>query len=150
MPEPVALPRRYRPLGARIATGVAGVVLVAATAFIWLSLPGRVRATFGLAERVTLVVIFAAVLVALNAVFRTSALADEGGLTVTNGYVRRRFTWPEVVRISLSANRPWALIDLADGSTLSVMAIQGSDGERAARDTHELARVIRQRSTPPP
>jgi hypothetical protein len=150
MPDPVALPRRYRPLGARIAAGVAAGVLVAATAFIWLSLPGSVRATFGIAEKATLVVIFAAVLVALYAMFRTSAEADEQGLTVTNGYVRRRFTWPQVIRVSLTANRPWALIDLADGSTLSVMAIQGSDGDRAARDTRELARVIRDRSTPPP
>jgi hypothetical protein len=148
MPEPLVLPRRYRPFGARIAAAVAATVLVAITAFIWLSLPASIRATFGFAERATLVAIFVAVLAALNAMFRTSAQADEGGLTVTNGYVRRRFTWPEVVRVSLSANRPWALIDLADGSTLSVMAIQGSDGARATRATRELARVILERSTP--
>ena len=41
-------------------------MLVAATAFIWLSLPGSVRATFGIAEKATLVAIFAAVLVALG------------------------------------------------------------------------------------
>jgi hypothetical protein len=148
MPEPLGLPRHYRPFGARIAAAVAAFVLVAISAFIWLALPHSVRATFGLAERATLVAIFVAVLAVLNAMFRTSAEADEAGLTVTNGYVRRRFTWPEVVRISLGANRPWALIDLADGSTLSVMAIQGSDGDRATRATRELARVILERSRP--
>jgi hypothetical protein len=148
MPDLLALPRSYRPFGARIAAAVAATVLVAAAAFIWLALPHTVRATFGVAERATLVAIFAAVVVALNAMFRTSAHADEGGLTVTNGYVKRRFGWPEVIRISLSASRPWALIDLADGSTCSVMAIQGSDGARADRATRELARVIAERSRP--
>jgi Bacterial PH domain len=148
MPDLLSLPRRYRPFGARIAAAVAATVLVALTAFVWLALPATVRNTFGVAERATLVAILVAVLAVLNAMFRTSAQADEEGLTVTNGYVRRRFTWPEVVRVTLSANRPWALIDLADGTTVSVMAIQGSDGARASRATRDLARVITERSSP--
>jgi hypothetical protein len=148
MPDPLSLPRRYRPFGARIAAAVAAVVLVAFTAFIWLSLPTSVRDTFGLAERATVVAIYGGVLVILNAMFRTSAHADEDGLTVTNGYVRRRFAWPQIVRLSLSSGRPWALLDLADGSTVSVMAIQGSDGARADRATRDLRQVIAERSRP--
>jgi hypothetical protein len=148
MPEPLTLPRRYRPFGARIAAAVAAVVLVGFTAFIWLALPRSARATFGLAERLTVVVIYAAVLLVLNGMFRTSAHADDEGLTVTNGYVRRRFAWPQIVRISLGVGRPWALLDLADGSTVSVMAIQGSDGARADRATRDLKRVLAERSRP--
>jgi hypothetical protein len=148
MPEPLTLPRRYRPFGARIAAAVAAVVLVGFTAFIWLALPRSARATFGLAERLTVVVIYAAVLAVLNGMFRTSAHADDEGLTVTNGYVRRRFAWPQIVRISLGVGRPWALLDLADGSTVSVMAIQGSDGARADRATRDLKRVLAERSRP--
>jgi hypothetical protein len=148
MPEPLTLPRRYRPFGARIAAAVAAVVLVGFTAFIWLALPRSARATFGLAERLPVVVIYAAVLLVLNGMFRTSAHADDEGLTVTNGYVRRRFAWPQIVRISLGVGRPWALLDLADGSTVSVMAIQGSDGARADRATRDLKRVLAERSRP--
>jgi Bacterial PH domain len=148
MPEPLTLPRRYRPFGARIAAAVAAVVLVGFTAFIWLALPRSARATFGLAERLTVVVIYAAVLAVLNGMFRTSAHADDEGLTVTNGYVRRRFAWPQIVRISLGVGRPWALLDLADGTTVSVMAIQGSDGARADRATRDLKRVLAERSRP--
>ena len=65
MSEPLRLPRRYRPFGARIAAAVAAVVLVGFTAFIWLALPRSARATFGLAERLTVVVIYAGLLAVL-------------------------------------------------------------------------------------
>jgi hypothetical protein len=144
----VVLPRSYRPFGARMATGIAAVVLVAAMAFLWLMLPAHTRATFRLSERITLGVFFGGVLVALNALFRTAAIADETGLTVRNGYRVRRFDWPEIIRISLSVNRPWALLDLADGTAVSVLAIQISDGDRAVRATRELAAVIAQHTAP--
>jgi Bacterial PH domain len=146
----LSLPRRYRPFGARMAAGVAAVVLVAAMGFLWLMLPADTRATFGLSERLTLLVVFAGILVALNALFRTSATADEGGLTVTNAYRVHHYDWPELVRISLTANLPWALLDLADGTTVSVLAIQISDGQRAVRATRELATMIAQHSPPEP
>lgn len=150
MPDKVTLPRRYRPLGARMAAGVAAFVLIASIGFVWVMLPADARATFGLSERLTLLVVFGAAVAALNALFRTSATADEQGLTVKNGYKRHRYEWPEVVQISLSVNRPWALLDLADGETLSILAIQISDGDRAVRATRELAAVIAQHSPPDP
>lgn len=131
-----------------MASAVAAAVLVAAMAFLWVMLPDHVRAEFGIAQRVTLIAFFVAVLTVLYGMFRTSASADEAGLTVANGYRVRRFEWPEIVRVSLTANRPWALLDLADGTAVSVMAIQSSDGDRAKRAARELAVVIAQRSPP--
>jgi hypothetical protein len=145
-PDLIALPRRYRPFGARLATAAAGIVLTGAIAFLWLMLPGEVQDDFTLFERVTLIAFFLAVLVVLFAVHRSSATADEDGLTVVNGYRTHRYRWAEVVRVSLSPNRPWALLDLADGETMSVLAIQGSDGERAVRNARELATVLAQQS----
>lgn len=146
MTVPVSLPRRYRPLGARLAAGVAAVMLAGVFTVLWLNLPGEVRDKFSFFERVTLAGFFVAMLVLLYAIFRTSALADDEGLTVVNGYRVRRFDWPQVLRISLSRNRPWALLDLADGSTVSVMALQTSDGDRAIRCTRELAAVLAEHS----
>ena len=84
-------------------------------------------------QRITLLLVFAAMIALLYALFRTSALATEDGLRVINGYKVRELEWAEIVRLTFSRNRPWALLDLADGSTVSVMAIQTSDGERATR-----------------
>lgn len=146
MSAPVDLPRRYRPFGARIATATAAAVLVAAMSFLWLMLPGEVQDDFTLFQRLTLLLFFAAVLVVLYGIFRMSALADDDGLLVVNGYRTHRHEWAELVRISLSQNRPWALIDLSDGTTVAVMAIQTADGERGMAQARELAALIAARS----
>jgi PH (Pleckstrin Homology) domain-containing protein len=145
-PDMISLPRRYRPFGARLATAAAGSVLTGAVVFLWLMLPGEVQDDFTVFERGTLIAFFIAVLVILFAVYRSSATADEDGLTVVNGYRTHRYRWAEIVRVSLSPNRPWALIDLADGETMSLLAIQGSDGDRAVRNARELATVLAQQS----
>ncbi|MGA9343727.1 MAG: PH domain-containing protein [Nocardioidaceae bacterium] len=147
-PPNVALPHTYRPRGARIATAIAAATIVASVAFLWLMLSSDVRAEFSVAQRVTLLGFFVAVLVVLNGIFRTSARATDHGLTVVNGYRRHELEWGQLVRISLTPNRPWALLDLDDGTTLAVMAIQSADGKRATRSAREVARVIALRSRP--
>lgn len=142
MPDPVALPRLYRPRGARIAAAVGAAALMAATVGLWLLLSAEVRADFTLSQRLTLIGFVAAVLAGLYGVYRTSARADDAGLTVTNGYRGHRYDWAEIVRISLGPHRPWALLDLADGSTASVMAIQTADKALASRSVRELAAVL--------
>lgn len=148
MSEPVSLPRLYRPRGARIAAGVAATTLVAAMAALWLLLSSDVRAGFTVAQRVTLIGFLIAHLAVLHGVYRTSAYADEFGLTVVNGYQVHRYEWAEIVRLSLGPHRPWALLDLADGSTVSVMAIQTADKAVASRSVRELAAVLAQRARP--
>ena len=147
MSEHLPLPRLYRPRGARIAAGVAAVTLVAAMAVLWLLLSADARAGFTVSQRITLLGFLAAHVAVLYAVYRTSARADENGLTVVNGYRVHRYEWAEVVRVSLGPHRPWALLDLADGSTASVMAIQSADKQLAARSVRELASVLAHRSS---
>ncbi len=142
LPADVGVPHTYRPFGARIATATAAVTIVGAMTFLWVMLPGDVQNDFTTFQRITLVGFFVAILVLLNGIFRTCARATEQGLEVVNGYRRRDLEWGQIVRVSLSPNRPWALMDLDDGTTMSVMAIQTSDGARARRAARDLAGVI--------
>ncbi|MBA3309343.1 MAG: PH domain-containing protein [Nocardioidaceae bacterium] len=142
MAESVVLPHTYRPLGARVAAAAAVVVLVAIIAFLWAMLSDEVQAQFSLFQRVTVLAVFGAMVFVLYGVFRTAARAEDRGLTVVNGFVVRRLEWTQVVRLSFSRNGPWALLDLDDGSTVAVMAIQSADGDRASRSARELAAVI--------
>jgi hypothetical protein len=144
--DEIPLPAVYRPFGARIAAAAAAIVLVCAVAFLWMMLPAEVQADFTTFDRVTLLAFFLAILVVLYGLYRSSATADEDGLTIVNGYRTHRYGWAEVVRVSLSRNRPWALIDLDDGETLSVLAIQTSDGRRAVASARELAQVLAQQT----
>lgn len=147
MSESVALPHTYRPLGARVAAAGAAIALIAMLAFLWVMLSDEVQAQFSLFQRLTLVVVFGAMVFVLYGVFRTAARAEDRGLTVVNGFVVRRLEWTQIVRLSLSRNRPWALLDLDDGSTVAVMAIQSADGVRATRSARELAAVIADRTS---
>jgi len=141
-----SLPRTYRPFGTRIVAVTAATALVGAVAFLWSMLPGSVRSEFTAFQRVTVLALFAAILLVLYGLFRTSARADESGLRVVNIYKARDLEWAEVVSLSLSPNQPWAMLDLADGTALAVMAIQNADGAKASRSARELAGVIAERS----
>ena len=149
MPDVVQLPHQWRPFGARLAAVAGAVALTVVATFLWLMLSDEVQAKFTVFQRLTLLGVLAAVLALLNGIFRTSALADAVGLTVTNGYRVRRYEWAEIVRASLHRNRPWALLDLSDGSTQAVMAIQVSDGDRARLAARELVGLIAERTASP-
>lgn len=59
------------------------------------------------------------------------AVPDQQGLLVRNLFLSRRLEWAEIVAVRLGDN-PWVQLDLADGTTLSVMGIQRSDGAEVA------------------
>lgn len=144
MTDPVvpALPHTWRPLGVRIAVIFFGALLVVVCAAAWFGFDPEIRAKFTLFQRGT--IIFAGLLYAAagHALARSRAIATESGLTVVNGYKRRDFEWAEIVSIHLPAGAPWATIDLSDGSTASILAIQGTDGDRARSAVRALRRLI--------
>jgi hypothetical protein len=65
---------------------------------------------------------------------------------VVNGYRRREFAYAEVVGVHLPPGAPWVTLDLSDGSTVSAMGIQGSDGDRARKAARELRAVVEAQS----
>jgi hypothetical protein len=136
------LPRSYRPLGARLAAAGVAAVLVLAVAFMWLAMPADVRAQFTAFQRGTLLVLLGGILVALYGVLRTVVRADARGLRVVNVFRERRLEWAEVLGVSLPRGHAWAVLDLADGTSLSAMALQGSDGARAVQAVRDLAALI--------
>jgi hypothetical protein len=140
------LPFTFRPLGARVATAAAAAAIVFIVTFLWVLLPGDVQDDFTVSQRITMIGFFVVILVLLNGIFRTCARATDQGLQVVNGYRRHDLEWSQIVRVSLTPNRPWALMDLDDGTTMSVMAIQSADGARARRAAHRLAVLVARRT----
>jgi hypothetical protein len=127
----VALPHTWRPLGVRLAVIVFGGMLVLICAFAWFGFDASIRARFTFFQRSTLVFLGLLAASVGYALARSRVVADEAGLVVVNGYRRHVYAWAQVVAIRLPPGAPWATLDLADGTTMSVMAIQGSDGDRA-------------------
>lgn len=153
-PAPVpSLPQVWRPIGPRIV----GITLTLSVAAICvgaaIALGAETRAKFTTFQKGTLVFVALLALSAMYALIRSRAVATEDGLLVVNGYRRRELTWPEIVAVHLRPGAPWVTLDIADGTTVSVLAIQSSDGPRSRTAALELRRLAAARSggrRPPP
>ena len=139
---PVTVPHTWRPFGARLMGTVLGAMLLALTLTVWIALGAETRAKFTPFQKSTLVVLGLLALSVWFALMRSRVSATEQGVTVVNGYRRRDFTWSQVIAVNLRRGAPWAGIDLSDGTSISALAIQGSDGDRAKKAVVDLRRLI--------
>lgn len=144
--DPARLPHSFRPLGVRVAVLAFGVLLFAVAAVIWFAFPPEIQAKFTLFQRATVIAIGLAVAVAGYALARCRIVAREDEVVVVNGYKTRRLEWNQIVAVTLPSGSPWAVLDLADGTSVAAMGIQGSDGSRAASQVRRL-RALLERKT---
>ena len=79
---------------------------------------------------------------AWNGLARSKVTATDTSLTVVNGYRKRVYEWSQVISVSLRRGAPWGTLDLSDGTTVSLIGVQGSDGERARKAVRELRATI--------
>ena len=139
---PVSLPHTWRPLGVRIAAvglfGMLGLVI----AFAWASFDAETRAAFTAFQIGTLIALGLLSLSLGYALARSRVVAEPDRLVVVNGYRRREFEYAEVIDAHLPPGAPWVTLDLADGTAVSAMGIQGSDGARAQNALRELRVVL--------
>ncbi|WP_171074424.1 PH domain-containing protein [Nonomuraea basaltis] len=144
MPElvpPPSLPVTWRPRRGRIvAYGFA--VLIVAGAVIMAVL---IAEPFKLPDRVAIVAFGCTVAFVLHLLGRVRVEADEEGITIVNAVRTHRYTWPEVLEVTLLVGDPWPKIDFSDGRTIGAMGIQGSEKPRARRAAAELEALIRER-----
>jgi hypothetical protein len=141
-PAPLQLPHTWRPLGPRIAGAVAGGVLVVMAVFLWFTFDAETRDAITPFQRGTVIALGVVMLGALFALVRSRVVAEPDRLTVVNGYRRRDYEWAEVIAVRLPPGAPWVTLDLADGNTVAVMGIQGSDGARARLAVRELRALV--------
>jgi hypothetical protein len=137
-----ALPRTWRPFGVRMAGLVFGTMLVVVCAVAWFSFDAETRAKFTPFQRGTILFLGLLFFSVGYAMARSRVVAERDRLVVVNGYRRHEYSWPEVLAVHLPPGAPWAVLDLADGTSQPAMGIQGSDGGRARVAVSELRRLI--------
>ena len=145
----VDLPRTWRPLGVRLAAVIFGGALLVVCIAAWLAFDAETRARFNILQRVTLVGFGLIGFAAFFALVRSRVVAETDRLVVVNGYRRHEYEWPQIVAARLPPGAPWVTLDLADGETASVLAIQGSDGNRARTALRELKSLVAAASAAP-
>jgi hypothetical protein len=137
-----ALPHTWRPLGVRVAVAGLGLMLLVVCAAAWFGFDESVRDRFTLLQRLTVLVMGAGFAACGWALARARVTAEMEALVVVNGFRTRRLEWEEVLAIHLTTGAPWATLDLADGTTISAMAFQGSDGQRARDGVRQVRALI--------
>jgi hypothetical protein len=137
-----SLPHTWRPLGVRYAVIGFGLMLLVVCAAAWFGFDESVRDRFNLLQRITLLGMGAGFATCGWALARARVTAEMETLVVVNGFRTRQLDWEEVLAIHLPEGAPWATLDLADGTTISAMAFQGSDGRRARDGVRQVRALI--------
>lgn len=144
MPDqtPIELPRTWRPLGPRIASAVAISSLVVVVGLLWFGFDEETKQAVTVFQRGTVIFLGLLAFSVLFALIRSRATATEAGLTVVNGYRTHHYEWPQVLAVRFPQGAPWVTLDLADGTSGMVIAIQASDGARAVTAVRELRALV--------
>jgi hypothetical protein len=129
--------RRARYSALAIAT--AQFVLLAVIAVL---LPGTGPVAFQWYDRLGVVAVGGAVAWFLSRFALLEATPSEAGLRVRNLFVVTELEWAQVVTVRFGGGGPWAMLDLSDGDTLAVMAVQRADGEHGAAEARRLATLV--------
>lgn len=140
--EAPSLPHTWRPLGVRVAGTVLGIGLVVVCALAWIGFDDETQARFTTFQRLTMLALGLLAFAVWFALVRSRVTATDAELVVVNGYRRRDYDWAQVVAVHLPAGAPWVTLDLADGTTVAAMGIQGSDGGRARQAVRELRATV--------
>ena len=136
------LPHTWRPLGVRLAVWILGSMLLLMFAGLWIAIGDETRAQFTGFQRGTLVFLLILLFATWNALVRSRVTATNETLKVVNGYRTRTYEWSQVISVSLRRGAPWGTLDLSDGTTISLIGVQGSDGERARRAVREIRATV--------
>ena len=128
-----ALPVTWRPHRTRTIIYTVATILAVAMTAIAATLPSDGGEPWPLPDRIAFACISFAGALVLMILARPKAVADAEGLKVVNMLRTRKLVWAQIVTVNLRSGDPWVLLDLDDGTTLSVMGIQPADGLPAAR-----------------
>ena len=105
-------------------------------------IPTQVDGRWGLGDRLMFFGLGVAIALLAWRYASIVAVPSREGLVVRNLVVTRSLEWSEVVGIQFGGGAPWVSLDLADGDTVAVMAIQKADGQVSDREASRLAALV--------
>jgi len=132
--------RVFRPRFTVAVCVVISLAFVAGAAFLLLTLAALDSDHAG--DAVAIVVVTVLAVLTCWLLGRPRAVADREGVAVRNPIRSRYIAWEEIVTVRFGRHDPWVLLDLTDGSSQPVLAIQAADGARARRDAGWLRQRV--------
>ena len=132
----------FRPRRGRTVALVVAWLSLVVFGVIAVVMPAQVDGRWGLGDRLMFFGLGVAVAVIAWRYASIVAVPSRSGIVVRNLMLTRTLTWPEVVGIQFGGGEPWVTLDLDDGDSVAVMAIQKADGPVAGREASRLAALI--------
>ena len=132
----------FRPRRARMVALWCGWLSLALFGAIAVIIPTQIDNRWGVGDRLMLFG-FGVAIAALAWRYATiRAVPSRQGLVVRNLVTSRTLEWSEVVGIQFGGGEPWVSLDLEEGDTLAVMAIQKADGVTGEQEASRLAALV--------
>lgn len=126
----------------RIFARVTMVVLILGAIFLVVTSPGADGIGYPVPDMVGIGAVLAGCLWLLWRHSAVQAVVTPQGLRVRNLIYTTDLTWPEIESVRFGGGRPWVQLDLANGHTLAVMAIQSADGAYSTQEARRLATLV--------
>lgn len=138
----------FRPVRARRVATIVGLVQGAVLLFVAVALPWSGPAVYGPVDRIGIAAVGGLVGWMLFRFARVRALPEEAGITIHNLIRTTELEWAQVVAVRFGGGTPWVTLDLSDGESLAVMAIQRADGPAGVEEAQRLSTLVALHSRP--
>lgn len=133
----------FRPRRSRRAAAIMGWSAVALFGVLALLIPSVAGgANWGVADRLMFFSIGLAIGALAYRYATIEAIPSREGLHVRNLIVSRHLDWPEILSVQFGGGDPWPSLDLSDGDSLGIMAIQKADAEYGRSEASRLAALV--------
>lgn len=144
-----ALHAPFRPKRARLMSRTIAIIEFLVVGIPALFVAGSGPGQFGWGDRLSILALGTLIAAAIFRFSMLSAFPGEDGLVVHNVLFTKRLEWAQIVSVRLGGGNPWVLLDLDDGETMAVMAIQRADGPRGEAEARRLATLVALHSQTP-
>ena len=141
--------RSFRPRAARVVSAVFALLFLGGAVALVVLLPQVAAGRDSWGDRVGILAFALLVVWFLVRQAGVRADPDDDGLTVRNLVQTRKVAWTQVVSVRFGGGRPWVQLDLDDGETLAVMAVQQADGAFAMNEARRLSTLVALHSVTP-
>ena len=141
---------RVRPRALLVTSIVVAIVVLGSPVVMWVLLPAEIRAQASGPEILGSVVILLAITGFIIGLGLSEVVADADGIVVRNGLSRYRLGWHEIAGFRFREGDPWAYVYTAatdadgDPRRRMILAIQGTDGDRARLDVARVEELWRE------
>lgn len=145
---PTVAPRlAFTSVPALLTSLVLSVTLFISVLYGWYAIGPEIRAQISGIQAITLLVVALGMLAILMSIGYSRLYADERGVVIRNGPVRRKFSVDQVAGIRLRDGDPWAylLVKNDEGGVRrrAVLAIQQLEGARGKRKITQVRRWLK-------